>query len=189
MRGEHLVLVGGDEHVVFGRTLREDRDLLLHLDDAGIGLPCAAGILEQPLLDDPRAKALGRPPIGVRQQRVARMRPVNQQPTRPAAGHEILGQRIGQHAPGRRDVDHIGAALLLTQPVVLRGDIEQCDAVGPAGIGERQQPVGVEIGQQQPDAGPDEPLQQRRRFSLLPRPARRKARNSVLENGPWCCCR
>ena len=65
-------------------------------------------------------------------------------------------------------MDHIGAALLLAQPVVLCGDIEQRDAVGPAGIGQRQQPVGVEIGQQQPDSGPDKRLQQRRRFGLSP---------------------
>ena len=44
--GEHLVLVGRDEHVVIGRLLGEDRHLPLDLDAAGVRAPAAASVLE-----------------------------------------------------------------------------------------------------------------------------------------------
>jgi hypothetical protein len=57
---ENLAFVGGHEHIVGGRALREDRQLALNLDDTTVGPARAAGILEHLLLDNSRSEPLGR---------------------------------------------------------------------------------------------------------------------------------
>ena len=81
---EDLALVRRDHHVVLGRALGEDRHLRLDLHRAGIGAPGAAGVLEDPLLDDLRAELLRRPPVGVGQRLVLGVAALDQEPVGPA---------------------------------------------------------------------------------------------------------
>ena len=136
--GENLVFVGCDEHVVIGRVLGEDRHLPLDLHAARVRAPAAAGVLVHALLDDFRAEFLRRPPVGLREQLVLRMRPDHQEPASPLLPDQILREPVGQHRTRRRDVDHIGAAILLAQTIVRRARVEHQRAGGARGVGDRE---------------------------------------------------
>ena len=49
--------------------------------------------------------------------------------------HQILCQTVGEHRPARGSVDHIGSAIVLTQPIVDRAGIEKDEALRVAGVG------------------------------------------------------
>ena len=80
------------------------------------------------------------------------MRAIDQHPARPFLPHQVLRQRVGEHAARRRDVDHVVAAVLLAQCIVGRLDVEQRDLLRAAGIGKGQKPVAREDRQHQHDA-------------------------------------
>ena len=148
---EHLVLVGGDQDVVVGRALGEDRQLRLHLDVAGIGAPGAAGVLEDPGLDDLRAELLRRAAVGVGERRVLRVRALDQEPAAPALEHQELRQRVGLHRPARRQVQQVRPAVGAAQPVV-GGERVQHQHLRPGRVGHRQRRVGVGHGGDEADA-------------------------------------
>ena len=123
--GEHFAFVRGDENVIGRRLLRKHRHLALDQRDAAVGAPRAAGILEHPFLNDLGAKARRRAPQRVGVKLVGLMRADHQQPALPLLPHQILRQRVGEHRAGRGNMDHIGAAILLAQPVVDRAGVQQ----------------------------------------------------------------
>ena len=143
---EHFALVGGDEHVIGRRLLREHRHLALDQGDAAIGTAGAAGIFENSLLNDLGAEARGGAAQCVGIELVLIMRADDQQPALPLLPHQILGERIRQHRARRRDMDDVGAAVLLAQPVVDRAGIQQQRPAIAERVGGLQQLVGRKVG-------------------------------------------
>ena len=139
--GEHFALVGGDQHVIGRRLLGEHRHLALDQRHAAVGAAGAAGILEGSLLHDLGAEARGGAPQRVGIKLVLIVRADHQQPALPLLPHQILRQRVRQHRAGRRDMDDIGAAILLAQPVVDRAGIEQHGAAIAQRVGGLQQRI------------------------------------------------
>ena len=152
MRGEHLALVGGHQNVIGRRLLREDRHLLLDLDDAAVRATPAAGVFECALLHDASAEAGGRTSQSIGITLVLGMRTHDQEPSPPILPRKILSQPIGQHRPSRRGVDHVCAAILFAQSVVDSTGIEQYDSARPAGIRRLEKRVGRKIGDDEGNA-------------------------------------
>ena len=92
---EHLALVGDQHDVVVGQVLGEDRHLPLDLDDAGIGPPGGAGILEHLLGDDLAAEARRRAAQRVGEKLVAARASRRAAPSAATASRSDI-------APGRR---------------------------------------------------------------------------------------
>src|SRR5262249_3613591 len=90
IRREHFALVRGHKHIIGGGLLGKNRDLPLDLDDAAVGPPRAAGILEHPLLDDLRTEPPRSTAQRVRQELVALVRAHHKQPSSPLLPREIL---------------------------------------------------------------------------------------------------
>ena len=144
---EHFALGRSHEHIIGGGLLGKNRNLALDLRDAAVGPPRAAGVLEHPLLDDLRPEPSGRPPQRVGVELVIVVRADHEQPAAPLFPHQILRETVGEHRAGRRDVDHVGAAVLLAQPLVGRSDVEQQQPPLAAGIGRREQGIRGKVGE------------------------------------------
>ena len=79
------------------------------------------------------------------------MRPNHQHPALPLLPDEILGEAVRQHRTGRRNVDHVGPAILFAQSIIDRAGIEQCGSPVPEGVGNLQQRVRRQIGNDKTD--------------------------------------
>src|SRR5262249_37223015 len=141
-----LALVRRDEYVVAGGLLGENGHLTLDQGYAAAGAPGAAGILEYPFLHYLGAEARGRAPQRFGEELVLVVRAGHQQPALPLLPHQILGKRVCEHRAGRRNMDHIGAAILLAQPIVDRSRIEENGSAIAQCVGSFQQRIRGKIG-------------------------------------------
>src|SRR5208283_4494663 len=98
--------------------------LALGLDNARVGAPPAASILERPLLDDLRAELLRRALIGRAERNILGMRADNEEPFPPLLPDQIFGESVGQHRARGRGVNDIGAAVFLARTLVRRAGVE-----------------------------------------------------------------
>ena len=102
---------------------------------------------KSPFLDDLAAEAggmRGRQRVGIKL--VGVMRADHQQPALPLFPYQVLGQRVREHGARRRDMDQVGAAIDLAQPVVDRAGVEQHGSAITQRVGNLQQRVGGQVG-------------------------------------------
>ena len=125
VRREYFAFVRSNEDVIGRRLLGEHRHLPLDQGDAAIGTTRTTSILEGSFLNDLGAEARGGTAQCIGVQPVLIMRADDEQPAFPLLPHQILGERIREHRARRRDMDHIGATVLLAQPIVDRASIQQ----------------------------------------------------------------
>ena len=75
------------------------------------------------------------------------MRTEDQQPTPPVFPGEILPEPVGEHRARWRNVDDVGSAILLAQPVVDGRNVEKDQPTLASHVGRFQQRFGREIGE------------------------------------------
>ena len=160
---EDLALVGGDEHVIVRRALRQHRHLALDLDDAAVGAARAAGVLEFALLDDLRAEAGRGVAQGGGEQFVAFRASRRRAAICAISSRSDIARARRRAWAGRRDMDHIGAAILLAQPIVGRAGVEHEEAPRLGGGGGFEHALRVEVADQNDGAGVGERADRRAR--------------------------
>ena len=92
------------------------------------------------------------------------MRPDHQEPASPLLPNQILREPVGQHRTGRRDVDHIGAAVLLAQAIVGRARVEHQRTRGARRVGDRKNLGGGKIDDEKAHAVGEHVLQRGNRI-------------------------
>ena len=157
VRREDPGTVGGDHHVVLRRALGEGRHLRLHLHVAGVGAPRAAGVLEDPLLDDLGAELGRRPAVGLGERLVLGVAARDQEPRLQRFQTRILRQRVGQDRVGRRDVQQVRPAVLAAQPVAGRHGVDDDRPVAGL-VGQPHGGVLVRQRHDPPDPGVEQRL-------------------------------
>ena len=115
IRREHIGFIGGDHHLVVVGILRKDRQLTLHQNMARIGATRSAGVFELTFLGDASTEFLGSAAVSFSQSLIIRVRPVDQEPARPAFPQGKLRHRIGPHRAGWRDMQNVCAAFIVAQ--------------------------------------------------------------------------
>ena len=144
--GKNLALIRSHQHIIIGRFLREDRHLPLNLDNAGVGATRSARIGKFALGHNFCTKAQRRMTQSLTKQFVLRVGAGDQQPLAPFFPYQILRQPVGQLRAAGRHMNKIGAAILLTQPLVRRAGIEHNLPIRLAQIGSLEQGLGLKIG-------------------------------------------
>ena len=82
----------------------------------------------------------------------------NQQPFPPLLPDQIFGKRVGELGARRRDMDDVGAAVLLAQPFVGRAGVEHQRLLVAGKVSDFQQRVRRQIDDQEADAGVEKAL-------------------------------
>ena len=143
--GEDFALVGRDQNVISRRLLGQHGHLTLDQCHAAVGAPRAAGVFKRSFLHDLGAKTRGCAPQRVGIKLVLVMRADHQEPALPLLPHQILGEPIRQHRTRRRDMDDIGATVLLAQAVIDRSGVQQHGAVVAQRVGGLEQLIRGQI--------------------------------------------
>ena len=164
---ECVALVGDQQDVVIGDVLSAHPHLILDLDVAGLGRARGRVVGIGALGDDLTTELLGGAAERGGEGEILRLGAVDQEPAGPLRPHQILDQGVGLHRPARDHVEHVRPAEVGAQVVVLGAAIENQGVLGLRQIGQRQEVLLLEVGDDQAVAGGELVLECRREVAVL----------------------